>query len=69
MGQFSPAFWRSCIILQGHENTDNLSCPHAVKSTFVYTVQIDSKNTGLELIQLMTTVLVYSPGSQYLAHV
>ena len=39
-------------------------------SQLLYTLySIENKNTGLELIQLMTTVLVCRPGSQHLAHV
>ena len=32
----------SCFFFHSHENTDNISCPHAVKSTCVHTLQVYS---------------------------
>ena len=37
--QSSHALGRRCFPFNSHENTANISCPHAVKSTCVHTVQ------------------------------
>ena len=50
--QSSHALGRRCFPFNSHENTANISCPHAVKSTCVHTV------TAVQWLQY--TVQVYS---------